>query len=607
MALTEDVAAKIILIRSIEECGHSAFSEELRAKAFVAAKDADPGLSSVERYAAYLFERLSPLYQSILQLAKIPAPWTLSACIAAFLFGLATNLLGPANQIHVVRNPVFILIGWNLLVYLTLFVLFLRRQAKTAEAAGFLRSRKSFQPSDPLQSLQSSLPNHQSKVPWAVKYLLPGLWQFLHRMIFGAHEQKTLAQVIRRFSHHWLSLAGALVVARWRRLLHLGSVFVATGAAAGMYFRGLFQGYRVVWDSTFIIDESAVSGLIHVLFAPSLWLSDLLGLGLGNKISVSRLLTPAGDNANGWIHLFAISVMIAIVLPRLALAAWQSSRLDRLSKNIAVPLDHYYGEVIEGPIRSLIEKEVEAEVDKFSSNVASFVGLKLYEEQIVPRLVSFRENGGKIADLKSELTATTEAFLPQLQSYIAAVAMPELQRALSQRVGEILKSIGTSFLDIKDPKAVLDGLRISGADRSELNISNEFSRAVGFSVGASIALAVATVSGGIGHHLGIAIVATVLGTTGPVGFLIGLVAGAMIAAGAWWMGKEKIAEAVENISLPGAIARAALWPSRFQRLVDEARRKCEDSVRAEVDEKMKALMPKITTAILIRVRGLWQP
>lgn len=603
MALTEDVAAKILLIRSIEECDQGAFSEELRAKAFIAAKDADPGLSSVERYAAYLFERLSPLYQSILQLAKIPAPWTFPACIAAFLFGLATNLLGPANQIHVVRNPVFILIGWNLLVYLTLSVLFLHRKAKTAEATSFLRLRKS---SHPLQSLQSSLAKKPPKVSWAIKYLLPGLWQFLHRMIFGAHEQKSLGQAIRRFSYHWLSLAGALVLGRWRRLLHLGSVFVATGAVAGMYFRGLFQGYRVVWDSTFIVDEHAVSRLIDVLFAPSLWLSNLLGLGLGNEISVARLLTPAGDDADAWIHLFALSVLITIVIPRVLLATWQSRQISRLCSDIVLPLDTYYGEVIEAPIRSLIEKEVEAGVNKFSSNVASFVGLKLYDEQIVPRLVSFREKGGKIADLKSELTATTEAFLPQLQSYIADVGIPELQRSLSQRVGEMLKSIGTNFLEIKDPEAVLDGLRISAADGSELRISNEFSRAIGLSVGTSIALAVATVSGGIGHELGIAVVATVLGTTGPVGFLIGLVAGAVIAAGAWRIGKEKIAETIENISLPAALARAALWPSRFQRLVDEARRKCEDSVRAKVDEKFKVLMPKITTAILIRVRGLWQ-
>jgi Protein of unknown function (DUF2868) len=606
MALTEDVAAKILLIRSIEECDPGAFSEELRAEAFVAAKNADPGLGSVERYAAYLFDHLSPLYQSILQLAKIPAPWTVPACVAGFLLGLATNLLGPANQIHVVRNPVFILIAWNLLVYLALFVVFLSGKAKSAEAARYPSPQDSLERSQPLPSLQSRLAQHPSKVPWAVKYLLPSVWQFLYRMIFGAHEQKRLARVIWRFTHHWLSLAGGLVVDRWRRLLHLSSVFLATGAVAGMYFRGLFQGYRVVWDSTFIVDESAVAGLIHVLFAPSLWLSDVFGLGLRNKISISPLLTPAGDHADGWIHLFAISVVIAIVLPRLALASWQSIRLNRLSKNIAIPLDHYYGEVIEGPIRSLIEKEVEVAVDKFSSDVASFVGSKLYDDQIIPRLVRFRENGGKINDLKSELTATTESFLPQLQSYIVNVALPELQKSLSQRVGEILKSIGTDFLEIKDPNSVLNGLTISPADRPEFNISNEFSRAIGVSVGASIALAVATVSGGIGHELGIAILATVLGTTGPVGFLIGLIVGAVIAAGAWWMGKEKIADTIENISLPGAITRAALWPSRFQRLLDEARRKCQDSVRAEVKERMKVLMPKITTAILMRVRGLWR-
>ena len=133
MALTEDAAAKIVLIRSIEECDPRAFSEELRAQAFVAAQDAEPGLSSIERYAARLFEHLSPWYQSILQLAKIPAPWTFPVCFAAFLLGLATNLLGPAQQIHVIRNPIFILIAWNLLVFLALFVLFLRRKIKTQQ------------------------------------------------------------------------------------------------------------------------------------------------------------------------------------------------------------------------------------------------------------------------------------------------------------------------------------------------------------------------------------------------------------------------------------------------------------------------------------------
>ena len=600
MALTEDAAAKIVLIRSIEECDPRAFSEELRAQAFVAAQDAEPGLSSIERYAARLFEHLSPWYQSILQLAKIPAPWTFPVCFAAFLLGLATNLLGPAQQIHVIRNPIFVLIAWNLLVFLALFVLFLRRKIKTQQVTNVVPAANT------VESLRSSLRNHQSKAPWVVKYLLPGVWHFFHRMIFAVHEQKNLAQIMRRFSHHWLSVAGALVVSRWRRLLHLGSVFIATGAVAGMYFRGLFQGYRVMWDSTFIVDQESVATFIRVLFGPSLWISNLVGLGLANEISVSRLLTPGGDEADGWIHLFAISVFVAVVLPRLALAAWQSSRLARLSDNIALPLDHYYGEVIEGPIRLLIEKEVGVQAQTFSVKVAGFVASKLYDEQIVPKLILFRERGGKIADLKSELTSTTLAFLPKIQSFITDTALPELQLALSQRLGEVLKSIGTSFIDVKDPQIAFEELSIFPAGRTELKISNEFSRAIAFSVGTSIALAIAAVGGGIGEQLGIAIIATVLGTTGPIGFLIGLVAGAVVAAGAWWFGKDKITETVEHILLPAAVVRAALWQSRFQRLLAEAREKCEESVRAKVDENLQTLIPQITDEILLRLRRLRQ-
>jgi hypothetical protein len=600
MALTEDAAAKIVLIRSIEECDPRAFSEELRARAFVAAQDAEPGLSSIERYAARLFEHLSPWYQSILQLAKIPAPWTLPVCFAAFLLGLATNLLGPARQIHVIRNPIFILIAWNLLVFLTLFVLFLRRKIKTQQVTSIVPAANT------VESLRISSRSNQSKVPWVVKHLLPGVWHFFHRMIFAVREQRNLAQIMRRFSHHWFSVAGALVVSRWRRLLHLGSVFIATGAVAGMYFRGLFQGYRVVWDSTFIVEQESVATFIRVLFAPSLWISNLFGLGLANRISVDRLLTPGGDEADGWIHLFAISVLLAVVLPRLALAAWQSSRIRRLSGNLALPLDHYYGEVIEGPIRLLIEKEVAEQAQTFSAKIAGFVATKLYDEQIVAKLISFRERGGKIADLKSELTSTTVAFLPKIQSFITDTALPELQLALSQRLGEVLKSIGTSFIDVKDPQIAFEELSIFPAGRTELKISNEFSRALAFSVGTSIALAIAAVGGGIGEQLGIAIIATVLGTTGPIGFLIGLVAGAVVAAGAWWFGKDKITETVEHILLPAAVVRTALWQSRFQRLLAEAREKCEESVRAKVDENLHTLIPQITDEILLRLRRLRQ-
>ena len=105
-----------------------------------------------------------------------------------------------------------------------------------------------------------------------------------------------------------------------------------------------------------------------------------------------------------------------------------------------------------------------------------------------------------------------------------------------------------------------------------MGISQQFTSAIGLSVGTSIALAIATVSGGLGKYLGVAIVATLLHTTGPVGFLIGLIGGAVVAAGAWWLGKAKVADAVEALDLPAVVVRTALWESRFQRPADDGRK-----------------------------------
>jgi hypothetical protein len=257
-------------------------------------------------------------------------------------------------------------------------------------------------------------------------------------------------------------------------------------------------------------------------------------------------------------------------------------------------------------VRALIEKEVANETTRFSEDVATFVGQELYDERIVPRLRRFRTDGGKVSELRSEIQSLSAAFAPQIESYVADTRLPELQRTLSQRVGEILKSLGTDFTVLEEPQAVLRGMTGGTGGSPDMGLSRHFTSAIGLSIGTSIALAVATVSGGLGKYLGVAIVATLLHTTGPVGFLIGLVAGAVIAAGAWWLGKERVVDAVEGLNLPAVVVRTALWESRFQRLADDGRQKCRESVRAEVEERLKALQPRITEEILVCVRRLWQ-
>jgi Protein of unknown function (DUF2868) len=604
MALTEDAAAKIILIRSIEECDRNFFSDSLLVDAFAAARNMAPGLGWVKARAQFLFDHLSSAYQSVIHLATLPTPLTLPICLIALVVGFATNLLGPAEKIHVVRNPVLLLVAWNLFVYLVLFLALLAKPRKkhlTVSSSSNPAGAKQPTNNPPGAGAEAKI-----NISRLVQFFMPGLWHFFHRVAMGVGEKKKLADVVSRFSVNWYAVAAPLVVARWEVLLHLGALFLATGAVAGMYFQGLFQGYQAIWSSTFITGESSVVKFVHLLFGPSLLVSDLLGLGLASEIDVARLLSPQGDKAAAWIHLFAITVLLIILIPRAALAAWQWRNIKRRRGDIGLRLDPYYGEVIEAPVRALIEKEVANGAKRFSEDVAAFVGQKLYEERIVPRLRQFREEGGKVSELKSEIRLLSEAFVPQIESYVAETRLSEFQSTLSQRVGEVLKSLGTDFIVLKEPQAVLGGMKITSGGNTDMGMSQQFTSAIGLSVGTSIALAIATVSGGLGKYLGVAIVATCLHTTGPVGFLIGLIAGAVVSGGAWWLGKEKIADAVESLPLPAAVVRTALWESRFQRLADDGRKQCEDSVRAEVDERLKALQPRITTEILSRVRSLWQ-
>src|SRR4029453_9799372 len=140
MSLAEEDAAKIVLIRSIEESDRTFFSESLLVHAFAAAGHVAPGLGWVRTRAQFLFDHLSPAYRSVLQLIRLPTPLTLPVCSIALVVGFATNLLGSAENIHIARNPVLLLVAWNLFVYLVLFLLFVTSLQKKAGRLRHLRT-----------------------------------------------------------------------------------------------------------------------------------------------------------------------------------------------------------------------------------------------------------------------------------------------------------------------------------------------------------------------------------------------------------------------------------------------------------------------------------
>src|SRR5262245_36529348 len=288
MALTEDAAAKLILIRSIEESDRNFFSDSLLVDAFAVARNMAPGLGWVKARAEFLFDHLSSAYQSVIHLATLPTPLTLPVCLIALILGFATNLLGPAEKIHVVRNPVLLLVAWNLFVYLVLFLVFLAKPGKKHSAVASSANPAGAKP--PTNNSQSAVSEAKVNISRLAQFFMPGLWHFFHRVALGVGEKKKLADAVRRFSVNWYAVAALLVVARWEVVLHLGALFLAAGAVAGMYFQGLFQGYQAIWSSTFITGEASIVRFVHFLFGPSLLVSQMLGLGLAEDIDITRLM-----------------------------------------------------------------------------------------------------------------------------------------------------------------------------------------------------------------------------------------------------------------------------------------------------------------------------
>lgn len=112
------------------------------------------------------------------------------------------------------------------------------------------------------------------------------------------------------------------------------------GALAGLYLRGLAFEYRAGWESTFLGPEQ-VEYLTHLLWGPASLIS---GITLPNAAELASLRFPEfpGENASRWIHLQTLTMVLAVVIPRLLLAIWHGEQARKLKTDFPLPLDDSY-------------------------------------------------------------------------------------------------------------------------------------------------------------------------------------------------------------------------------------------------------------------------
>lgn len=206
--------------------------------------------------------------------------------LVALLLGLALDRIANAHRVDLLSPPLLMVLGWNLVMVALLAWRALRRTRGHGPNAG-------------LRTLAS----------WA-------------RPALGgrAGRRGLTARIAADFHTRWLVHTAAQLQHRAERVLHLCAAAWAAGIALSLLLRGLVVRYQFGWESTFL-DAGQVHAIVSALFWP---LTALFGLAPFSLQEITATQNFAGEGAAGsrWVWMYVGLLTLAVVLPRLALAAW---------------------------------------------------------------------------------------------------------------------------------------------------------------------------------------------------------------------------------------------------------------------------------------------
>ncbi len=267
-----------------------------------------PALEFLSRRAGGLMASLSePLRKVLAQVLTFPPSWLQAVgpaiIAAALLLGWFSNSLGPDRLINILSFPLLGLALWNLTVCSFMLVGYLRHRTSSGSSSSWL--------------------DH-----W------PGRNHLTEKLLAGfsdAREKEISANAIEQFLTGWNRLWAGVHAARAKLVFHCAAIALALGIVGGMYFQGLQKEYRAAWESTFL-DSAGLHRLLSVVLGPA---SSMTGIPVAPAAELETMrLHPgqspsaAGGHAAPFIHLWAATAGIFILLPRLVLVAlaWREKR-----------------------------------------------------------------------------------------------------------------------------------------------------------------------------------------------------------------------------------------------------------------------------------------
>jgi hypothetical protein len=301
--VNEAAARRITLVQAFDAAESPLWTREDSVWASRLAAETSPAGATPERLAIeranHALQRLEPRDPAVRRwLARSGWRWSwLSFALGAgFAAGLAADLIGRGRYIDLLAPALWLIVAWNLAIY-ALLMLGALRHGRAAN--GWFRR------------------------------LLATWW-----------ERGVGRGPLREAAGRWAAVSAPLTATRAAVVVHAAAAALGIGMMAGLYLRGLVFDFRAAWESTFL-DAPTVHALLSTALAPA---SAISGVALPDVAAVEAMrLTPQAPHpaapAAAWIHLYAATLLLFVVGPRVLLAVSAFLRAAARALRMHVPLD----------------------------------------------------------------------------------------------------------------------------------------------------------------------------------------------------------------------------------------------------------------------------
>ncbi len=318
--MNEQLARDVVLVRAIEtaDTRHEVLSDDDRLYASRSARElaqwqAADGKSAVttehflQQRAEQILKRLAertPAFGAFMRRTSATHMLAWALPLLALVAGAVLDRIGDPHRVDLLSAPLMGIVGWNLLVYAGLLLML--------PFAGRIKP-----PSGLMRRLAVGTP--------ALPRKLPG----------------PLSSALGSFMVEWSTLSAPLVGARLARTLHLAAAMFGLGALLSLYARGLLTQYVAGWESTFL-DAAQVHAILSVVFAPAVALFPLEPFTLADIEALRFGAARTAETGARWVHLWAATLLLLVVVPRLVLAALAHWRAHRLQRRFPIDLEQPY-------------------------------------------------------------------------------------------------------------------------------------------------------------------------------------------------------------------------------------------------------------------------